>query len=410
MFPPYKIGANRYISDTTNITSSSTADPPPTFDQDNFSISNDKTQDIVSITGEVESKPTGFTYRDPGFKAVNDNIMFLQHLLEKATGVVSTYLTEWDLSLYMQENLLQMDSTGGTAKLWLNYRVREDNPLSDVDSGYYNDRALCFNVMGSAVSKIDFDCQKIWRPSDFPLSAYWTPYIINTDFNVRHYQLYDELTEEYEMVPYPSWFDEPTTYSYKGDFLAALKHDDFLRMGLSGWKTNNMMYFMALYMSSTDGLSDLDITSNNKMQKVLGADFGQASKAGADLKALLRDAKNDCIDDGGMDGAPTSSSSYAGTTASKMAKKCRRYCDPKKGGGDAGGVETDEALEQLNQAISNVGAETDTEAQGYSAASVISDTIGRPDASSMGNYTGMNRFTPCLYGGPHGSDYSPMSV
>jgi hypothetical protein len=55
--------------------------------------------------------------------------MFLQYLTSHVTGIVFTYLTEWDLSLYMQESMMSLDSTGGVTKLWLNYRVRQDNPL-----------------------------------------------------------------------------------------------------------------------------------------------------------------------------------------------------------------------------------------------------------------------------------------
>ena len=47
-----------------------------------------------------------FTYRTPAFKSINDNIIFLQYILEQISGVVSTYLTDWDISMYLQEGLI----------------------------------------------------------------------------------------------------------------------------------------------------------------------------------------------------------------------------------------------------------------------------------------------------------------
>jgi len=58
----------------------------------------------------------------------------MQTITENLTGVVSTHLTEWDLSIYMQEGLLARNANGGPMKLYLNYRVREDNPIANIDS------------------------------------------------------------------------------------------------------------------------------------------------------------------------------------------------------------------------------------------------------------------------------------
>jgi hypothetical protein len=53
----------------------------------------------------------------------------MQIIIENITGIVSTHLTEWDLSIYMQEGLLSRNANGGPLKLYLNYRIREDNPI-----------------------------------------------------------------------------------------------------------------------------------------------------------------------------------------------------------------------------------------------------------------------------------------
>ena len=412
MFPPYKIGKlNKIGEDSDEMSSKKWTKQAPSFNQDTFKLQNNHTITEASESkGEVEV-PVGFTYRDPGFKPINDNIMFLQFLTEKVTGIVSTYLTEWDLSLYMQENMLQMEANGGVSKLWLNYRIRQDNPLATSEEGYDEDRALVFNVMGSAVSKIDFDCTKVWRPSDYPLSAYWLPYQKNIDWTICNYSVWDDTIEQYIKIPYPSFHNEPALFSYKGKTLkAALKHDDYMRMGLSGWKGIDMLYYMALYYIESDSLSDADILTNNLMQKILGAEPGMASKLKRDVGELKRQMKMDLIDSGGSSGAQGAAGmGGSGGTGSKMANKTRRFCNPFSGGGNPGGIDENTALAQMNQAIKGTkgGGEFDPPA---GPEAVIADVAGKPDASSMGNYTGLNRFSPALYGGPHGSNYSPFSV
>jgi hypothetical protein len=156
-FPPYKIGAKNDILKKTSLMGSVYADnPDATFDQDNFLIDRDE-----------------YTFRDVGMKSLSDYINYLQWLTEGLTGIVFTYLTEWDLSVYIQEGLMTPKVNGGAMKIYLNHRIHDDNPLAGKNKDYVGDKALCFNVCGSAVSKLESDNKKMWRPSDFPMSSFF---------------------------------------------------------------------------------------------------------------------------------------------------------------------------------------------------------------------------------------------
>ena len=86
---------------------------------------------IVNITFDTKnliSMRENPTYRKVAFKPINDNISLLQRGFEYVTGIVSTYLTEWDISLYIQEGLLA-DTAGVTPSiLTICNRITKDNP------------------------------------------------------------------------------------------------------------------------------------------------------------------------------------------------------------------------------------------------------------------------------------------
>lgn len=185
-------------------------------------------------TATMLSSRGSYTYRDPGFKAVNDYISFLQWLLERTTGIVSTYLTEWDLSLYIQESLLSA-STNNPKLIELCYRIEKDNPL-----GYTGNKAYTFGVVNAALQKLHSTNRKTWDPSAYPYSQYWTAYtdktIVNTGLN---------------------GVDE--TQSIKKRVLAA----DYENAALAGWSDWSLPFYKTLYSTYKDSLSDADTASLN---------------------------------------------------------------------------------------------------------------------------------------------------
>lgn len=137
---------------------------------------------------------SGATYRAPGFRAVNDNINFLQTLLEKTTGIVSTYMTEWDLSLYMQEGLVSVNDDSEIEFVTkLNYRLIDDAPqISDDDIDKSGSaiastnsvseknylKAVCFGTINSAVSSLRAGSYGPWNDLEYypqlsPYSPWW---------------------------------------------------------------------------------------------------------------------------------------------------------------------------------------------------------------------------------------------
>src|SRR5574344_2206360 len=109
------------------------------------------------------------------YKAVNDNISLLQNIFEQSCGIVSTYLTEWDLSIYIQEGLLEDKNDKYPTYMSLLYRITKDNP-----SSYHDSKALVYGALNSAVSKTPYLGYKsndsYFTPYNYPLSTYWWPY------------------------------------------------------------------------------------------------------------------------------------------------------------------------------------------------------------------------------------------
>ena len=404
-FPPYKIGTDNDLTQKTQQMLDPVNPPGWTFDKDSFMVKRD-----------------GFTYREPGFKPINDNINFLQWCLERATGIVSTYLTEWDLSVYMQEHMLSIDPNGGPTKLWLNYRVRQDNPLATAKRGYTGDRALCFSVLNSAVSKIDFDNLKYWRPSDHPYSPYWMPYVKDYDWKIKWATIHnDDLGGELppDKIPYMSVYDESPNFSYdRKTPREIVKHQDYMQISISQWKGMDMQYYQVLYSIESEALTEYDLKLKKYLDKTAGADFG---KLGAyDITRMKAESWSNMLANGGYIGADGPAGfDGCGGMASAASKKAQ-FLKWMMFGGDNGAVDGSDEVQQLNQAIS-----------GVSGDSIAGDMLGGPltgsgpggkvtsadvaeakkkQASTMGKFTGLNRMSPALYGGPHGSSLSPLTI
>jgi hypothetical protein len=405
-FPPYKIGAGRDIESRTNLMRRIYRENPnATFDQDRFAIHR-----------------LGYTYREAGFKSINDNIMFLQWFAEQCTGIVSTYLTEWDLSVYMQENMIMSMQNGMPSKLWLNFRVTQDNPLATGTLGYNGSKGLCFSVVNSAVSKIDYDCQKFWRPSDFPLSCYWVPYLKDVDYDVVYMEAVEDTSGENVRIPYGSWLDEPCTFDYGGTLKEIIKHQDFTSMAMSQWPDFNIQYFQAFYNTDADALGETDIWQ----KKMMGA--GKTNRC-----QWMEKGRVEAIANGGINGTMSCGGDMSGgAAAAKAVKKTIKKSTgsppipDRIGIGFAGPVIS--APMRPNFSSNNTGSGTDVDvASGdedvnklqqqtgpggatASAATILADSTNKVDASIMSKMTGVNRFSPVLYGGPHGGSFSPLTL
>lgn len=220
-FPPYNNGNGVLArSDSNSFKNVTSSDQSNTFNTDTFRLRRDL-----------------LTYRDLGFKAINDLIEILQFFLEKTTGVVSTYLTEWDLSLYIQEGLYSLDKTrqGLIEPIHLTYRMAADNP-----AGYNsNNDQYVFGVINGAVSK--FTCSKPWNVSKYPLSHSWLPY--------------DNTSQLMYKPATPTVAEGTTFFSFKDN----IQKFDLWNAWNAGWTDWEMPLYKALYSSPNDGLDDSDL-------------------------------------------------------------------------------------------------------------------------------------------------------
>lgn len=327
-FPPYNNGHDvAAVPSLNSFGTTLTDEQSGTFNKDTFRV-----------------QRLGVTYRGLGYKAVNDLIEMVQWMFEGITGIVSTYSTEWDLSLYIQEGLLSLDAnkSGQIEPLHLTYRMHADNP-----GGYTknNDECYVFGVINAATSK--FTCEKEWKITKYPLSAYWAPY---NDASVLYKKAVcpDPLTTE-------SLFELADTVQ-KFDTWNAIK---------AGWGDWAMPIYKALYPSSSDGLDDSDLE-----------DFSNEI------------SEEDYQDE---DGNNVGSDIYSGTSSSdkgrKTASKANRQTD-KYGNGSAFVKKASAAVDGADW----MGATTENTGT---------------DNSSTALSVGLNHRNPCFYGGPHGSGLSP---
>lgn len=254
------------------------------------------------------------TYRFPAFKQVNDNIHILQVLLNRCFGVESTYINEWDLSLYMQEGLLsfteKVDSEGQKIKLpqfvtTLTYGLIDDAPIQN--KGYELvdfDKITPFASLNCAVStRYGIDNEAIGQQAntlnyvvaEYPYSAYWCPWDDGITSSVSNMAIYvDEMLSYLDNgEPYNAndkvgrWF---TPAIYHGDdlsrssktFRGILKYTDCRNAILSGWNSTDVSgnlymklsdntneavrsnafsylpFWKQFYTNAEDGMSDLD--------------------------------------------------------------------------------------------------------------------------------------------------------
>lgn len=381
-FPPYKFGSSVNLGQSTNkmekLIQQNSA--KPTFDQDAFKLTRED-----------------FTFRDVGMKSLSDWINYLQYIAEGATGIVSTYLTEWDLSVYIQEGLMLPKVNGGPMDVYLNYRIKQDNPLADQGTQrYIDDRALSFNVCGSAVSKLFYDCTKNWRPSDFPLSAWWMPYLKDRDWKLAETEIGDFK------IQYMSFYDDLVVsfpYASQTDLREIFKHQDYIGFIARAANTMDIPYWSAFYSSESDGTTNIDVKLRNMLTAVAGCDYGVATSTGKDLNYLKAVARKECILNGGYYGGPSTVDQNGGMYGRTMMDNLLN-------------TESTDSAETMLSSFEQLAASPRQDdavdpAKNPAKTSVNGNT---KDSSVMSKLVGVNRFSPAIYGGPHGSDYSPYHL
>ncbi len=366
-FPPYKLDIDKNIIQDTNFMSK--ASPDSTFDMDKFTIDREE-----------------YTYREMGMKTLSGFIDYLQYLAEGATGIVSTYMTEWDLSNYMQENLMSV--TDNKIDLSLNYRIRQDNPFSDRYE-YRGDKALCFNVCGSSVSKLYHDNEKIWLPSDYVYSSWWTPYLQGIDFNLKKMHLGKLDIDLYYMDCYDK-FNVAFDYDSQAYLIDIIKHQDFLNSMVSCKTSFTLRYYDAFYSTSEDALSDYDIMLDEYLKEA------QGSKTCRNILALIQDCKTEMLCAGGYENALYSSAFSRGGLYGKNAlvnalEKEREYSKN----------------ELLKQEAQENSAEVEPSIDG-----IVNDLANSKNSNgaTLAKMDGISRFSPVIYGGNHGACYSLNSI
>lgn len=379
-FPPYKFGPTIKLGKKTNRMQKVLNS---TFDQDNFMVTRED-----------------LTLRDIGMKTLSDWINYLQWVAEGSTGIVSTYLTEWDLSIYIQEGLMLPKINGGPMDVYLNYRIRQDNPLANtITQKYIDDRALAFNVCGSSVSKLFFDCLKTWRPSDYPLSAWWMPYLENRDWTLAGINLKSAGLS----VPYMSFYDDLVVdFAYKSqtDLREIFKHQDYIGLIARAANTMENPYWSAFYSSESDGSTNMDIKMRNLINQVAGAEPN--SCGGRDLSYLKTIGKKECIMNGGYFGGPVTVDQNGGLFGRTMVGNTM----------DSEGDPTGKSEQSYDAQTASSGSENSETYVASTTDSPAKSSVmsNKKDASQMSKLIGINRLSPAIYGGPHSSDYSPYHL
>jgi hypothetical protein len=107
---------------------------------------------------------TGLGIRAGGFRSINERVNQMQAVYRTLAGEIRTKITEWDISLYLQEEWINDESMFDLSLL---YRIYDDNP-----SGFTDSRALAYGILNAACS---FDRYEIYNPSADPDLRYWVP-------------------------------------------------------------------------------------------------------------------------------------------------------------------------------------------------------------------------------------------
>lgn len=352
-----------------------------------------------------------FTYRHAGFKSINDNIMFLQWVLENTTGVVSTYLTEWDMSVYFQEGFIPSKDN---QKLSLLYRIEDDNPMKDYP--LYNKYAgdadnlnyLTFGVVNAATSLETTNLK--WNINKFPMSRYWVKYPMTYFQTVSYGDDYEEqmalvnspIISETEKAALRVQIALETQTDYIPDFykreslnpgmlfsgapiMDKIEYCDRRGAALSGWWSWNMYYYKSLFVVPGVELSDLD--ANNMLSDANNVyDVAKANQ------------------EQGSSESGTGAGSCYGTSAGGGSKW---YKKKKPSSGSAGASKAKAAGNRYVSSAVYAGVQEKVLSDSSNQAGA--ETFDEAKSLQYSSSTGLSDNNPVFFGGPHGASRSPKN-
>lgn len=315
--------------------------------------------------------PGSLMYREPAFKQINDYITFVQRAIALVTGIDSTVLSDWDLSVYMQEKMIG-PTTEGNYQVSINHGITDDNP-----GALTGDAAYVYNVTGCAVSKMWGANEKIWEPSNHPESPWWLPksYSVNVYSHTYTYTDDDgnDVTDTYT-GKYLSCFDVDPKFTSSMSMLDVINTEDAIRDAIGCKHTNTLHYYDAFYTSKIDGLTQADVSRQNFIDKAAGLKPSSVSTLGVTMGNLINTMKADNIADGGFLGTCSAANSSQGTPSKEVIK---------------------DWLEADGLCVEN---STD-----------VGEYYSEEDKCESTSFAGLNRFANPLFGGPHSKEYDPSS-
>ena len=358
----------------------------------------------------------GFTYRTPSFKSVNDNIAFFQWMLEKVTGICSTYLTEWDLSQYFQEGLNNDNTVSGALQyISLVHRVGDDHILP----GQEKSSAYAYGVVNAAVSKQYLTPFLRWSPGLYMLSPYWMSY-------PEWYQAADARSDEKPGVLIPTFYKEiylresQSGLNKNWTALPRLQYDDFVGAATSGWREWRLDYYKALYSTPEDSISSVDVSHLNaangymKTQTLLDNVLSDVYGIALSSEDILSDSFN--FKTFGSDQETVSNSSQGMSPGSSVEMS---YFDATLKLLPSKSSKTGAAIAAVNNASGNTSPVANSNNEDADLNSINLATADSVTEKFLGASSedadcapglGLPQRNPVLYGGPHSPYHSPFTV
>lgn len=168
------------------------------------------------------------TIRAPGFKSINDNINTLQFMYNRSFGVESTYINEWDLTMYMQEGIVQYLEQPNVYNpneniylpqfvTTLTYGLVNDAPIAENARNTSGTKTLdindvtpfaSWNMAVSTRKSVDNTmiaqaCNTMsYEISHYPLSTYWWPSLMGQNLDFQTYISYvkQDVYDQYGII------------------------------------------------------------------------------------------------------------------------------------------------------------------------------------------------------------------
>lgn len=168
------------------------------------------------------------TIRTPSFKSINDNINTLQFIYNRSFGIESTYINEWDLTMYMQEGIVQYleqpNAYNPNENIYLpqfvttlTYGLVNDAPIAENARNTSGTKTLdindvtpfaSWNMAVSTRKSVDNtmvaqSCNTMsYEISHYPLSTYWYPSLMGQNLDFQTYISYvkQEVYDQYGMI------------------------------------------------------------------------------------------------------------------------------------------------------------------------------------------------------------------